>query len=54
MYKISEDQLKAILTYLGTKPYAEVFIGIQILQNLEKLEGYEPVPEIQEEEKQVE
>jgi hypothetical protein len=31
---ISEETLKAILTYLAGRPYQEVFQGIQALQQL--------------------
>jgi hypothetical protein len=37
MYKISEDQVKALASYLATRPYAEVFQGIEMLQKLEKI-----------------
>lgn len=37
MYKISEEQIKALLNYLASKPYGEVFEGIKMLQSLEKI-----------------
>jgi hypothetical protein len=38
MYKISEEQVKALLNYLAAKPFAEVHEGIKMLQSLEKVE----------------
>ena len=37
MYKISEETVQSLLRYLMSKPYAEVFQGIETLQKLEKL-----------------
>lgn len=39
MYKISEEQLKVLLNYLASRPYAEVFQGVQMLQSLEKIQS---------------
>lgn len=41
MYKISEEQVKALLNYLASKPYGEVHEGIKMLQSLEKVEDKE-------------
>lgn len=35
MYKINEQLVKALLNYLGTRPYAEVHEAIRALQSLE-------------------
>jgi len=37
-YKITEDILKATLSYLASKPFAEVAQLIQSLQSSEKIE----------------
>ena len=42
MFKISEDLAKAILNYLATKPYLEVWQLIQELQKVEKIEDLKP------------
>lgn len=36
-YKIDEQTVQALLTYLGQRPYIEVVQGIEALQKLEKL-----------------
>lgn len=36
-YQISEELVKALVQYLSTKPYAEVYQAIQELQRLEKV-----------------
>lgn len=41
MYQISEEQIKALLNYLASKPYLEVHEGIKMLQSLEKVEEKE-------------
>ncbi len=37
-YEISEELVKNLLAYLATRPYSEVFQGIQALQSLKKVE----------------
>lgn len=37
-YKISEETKNAFLAYLGTKPYNEVFQGMDALSKLELIE----------------
>ena len=36
-YEISEDLVKALLTYLETKPFKEVSEGVKALMSLEEL-----------------
>ena len=36
-YKIKEETLNNLLKYLVSKPYAEVFQGIEELKNLEQI-----------------
>jgi len=36
-FEISEETLTAILNYLGSKPYVEVFQGIEMLKNLKEI-----------------
>ena len=36
-YKINEETLQGILSYLAGRPYAEVFQGIQALQSLDEI-----------------
>ena len=38
MFKINEELANAILNYLASKPYAEVFKIVEQLTKLEKLE----------------
>jgi len=38
MFKISTEQVNAILAYVGKRPYVEVAKIVNILQSLEKLE----------------
>ncbi len=38
MYKISEEQLNALLKYLGQKPYQETYKLIEMVQNLDEFE----------------
>jgi len=37
-YKIKEEVLQAVLNYLATKPYSEVFQLVTALQSSEKIE----------------
>ena len=41
-YIISEDDLKAILNYLGNRPYVEVAQAISLLSSLKKIEEPQP------------
>lgn len=36
-YKIKEDEVKALVSYLQKKPYEEVFQGINMLSKLEEI-----------------
>lgn len=37
-YKISEETKNAFLSYLGNRPYNEVFQGVEALSKLEAIE----------------
>ena len=48
MYKISLDNLNKIIQYLATRPYAEVFQLIALVQSLEQIkEEVKPANEIE-------
>jgi hypothetical protein len=44
-FKISEEIVSGLLQYLATKPYADVYQGIQALQQLEEIVQEDAVPE---------
>ena len=44
MYQLSEENINAVLQYLGARPYGEVFQLIPLLQSAQKIETVnEPV-----------
>lgn len=38
MYQLSENDINAVLQYLGSRPYGEVFQLVPLLQGAEKIE----------------
>jgi hypothetical protein len=44
-YKLPEPVLQAIMSYLVSRPYAEVANGIEMLKNLQKINEELPEPD---------
>lgn len=44
-YEIDEQTVKALLQYLASRPYSEVFQGIQTLQSLKPINKKEEIKE---------